>query len=72
MARIVIEMTEGEIRQVYSDIADIEVVKLDWDVGQYPGEKAQVSECWVMKTKWMTQQTKAAISTFYETPIANL
>jgi hypothetical protein len=65
MAKVFVEICGGVIQQVYSDISDIEVVKIDWDATENPGEEVQISEFWTARTRLMPDETRAAVAEFY-------
>ena len=39
MQTIIIEVRGGVVQEVYSNAADLQVVLVDWDNGESPGEK---------------------------------
>jgi hypothetical protein len=50
MAKVFLEISGGVVQGVFSDIPDLEVVKLDWDAGDSPGDELRVGRFYVDPT----------------------
>lgn len=61
MAKVVVEISGGVVQQVYSDLNDIEVVKVDWDAGESPGDEVEVGAWSVATLEQMWPETRAAV-----------
>ena len=67
MARLFIEISGGVVQQVYSDVVDLQVMKIDWDVTDDPGEEVQVNVFSTVPVRLMPAETAAAVANSYET-----
>ncbi len=61
MATLIIEVSGGVVQEVYSDIADVRVIKIDWDAGESPGDAVQAGRLHVANVVDMPSDTRAAV-----------
>lgn len=60
---VIIEVSGGVVQEVYSDIPDLRVIKLDWDVGESPGDEVDAGRLPVARISDMSEETvRAALS----------
>ena len=38
MSTLVIEVSGGVVQQIYTDLKDLRVIKIEWDAGESPGD----------------------------------
>ncbi len=44
MQTLIVEISGGVIQELYTDAKDLRIVKVDWDVGESPGDAVQVGK----------------------------
>ena len=62
MKTVIIEVSGGVIQEVYSDSADIRVVKVDWDAGESPGDAFTAGDLLVQKFAHLPVGTRKALA----------
>ncbi len=61
MQTLIIEISGGVIQEVYSDAKDLRVVKVDWDVGESPGDDVEAGNLFVQPMSVLPTQTRGAV-----------
>lgn len=61
MITIVLDVSGGVVQAVYSDHADVRVIKVDWDVGESPGDEVKAGDLMVDSVKAMPEETRAVL-----------
>lgn len=62
MRTVVLVVSGGVVQGVFSDAADLRVIKVDWDVGESPGDAAHAGLCYVDDLRLLPQDSAALIS----------
>ena len=63
MVTVVLDVSGGVIQAVYSDQSDVRVIKVDWDVGESPGDQVKAGSLMVDALEAMPEETRAAFAT---------
>ena len=61
MTTVVLDVSGGVVQAVYSD-SDIRVIKVDWDVGESPGDEVKAGDLMVDPVTAMPAETRAALA----------
>ncbi len=61
MTNVIIEVSGGVVQAVYSDDADLRVLKVDWDAGESPGDKSGVGVMFVDRMRDLPATTRDAL-----------
>ena len=60
MTNVILEVSGGVVQAVYSNDTNIQVIKLDWDVGESPGDELQAVRMFVDSMADMSTDSLAA------------
>lgn len=63
MVTVVLDVSGGVVQAVYSDHSDVRVVKVDWDVGESPGDEVKAGDLIVDSIETMPEATRAVFAT---------
>jgi hypothetical protein len=64
MQTLILEISGGVIQQVYTDAKDLRVVKVDWDIGESPGDEACAGILSLQRLSILPAETRQAVAGF--------
>ncbi len=59
MLTVIVEVSGGVIQEVYSDIEGLRVIKVDWDVGESPGDEVEAGNLFVQRMSILPEETRS-------------
>lgn len=62
MITVVLDVSGGVVQAVYSDRSDVRVIKVDWDVGESPGDEVKAGDLMVDSFEAMPDETRVAFA----------
>jgi hypothetical protein len=65
MITVVLDVSGGVVQAVYSDHSDVRVIKVDWDVGESPGDEVKAGDLLVDPAEAMPDETRAAVAAIH-------
>ena len=62
MQTLIIEVSGGVVQEVYTDAKNLRVIKIDWDVGESPGDEFFVGDLLLQKMSLLPDETREALA----------
>jgi hypothetical protein len=62
MRTLIIEVSGGVVQEVYSDVPDLRVIKIDWDAGESPGDEFTGGALPVQSLDQLPESTSQALA----------
>ena len=63
MQTLIIEVSGGVVQEVYTDARKLRVIKVDWDVGESPGDEHWTVDYTTAPLSAMPAETREALAT---------
>jgi hypothetical protein len=64
MRTLILEVSGGVIQEVYTDANDLRVIKVDWDIGESPGDQARAGVLPLQRLSILPAETRQTVAGF--------